>query len=101
VCHRRHLPSFPTRRSSDLDARFALVLGIAQPGAGGGQRLGKLTRSYPERTKREIEVLELAPHERHRDAKTLLDHLAVALGAAARSEEHTSELQSPDHLVCR
>src|SRR5207244_5243983 len=24
-----------------------------------------------------------------------------AWGAAARSEEHTSELQSPDHLVCR
>src|SRR5258708_27278848 len=23
------------------------------------------------------------------------------LSAAARSEEHTSELQSPDHLVCR
>src|SRR5258708_12822054 len=23
------------------------------------------------------------------------------LGASARSEEHTSELQSPDHLVCR
>src|SRR5207244_10560457 len=23
------------------------------------------------------------------------------LGAIARSEEHTSELQSPDHLVCR
>src|SRR5947208_5682732 len=23
------------------------------------------------------------------------------LGAALRSEEHTSELQSPDHLVCR
>src|SRR5258708_21804315 len=22
-------------------------------------------------------------------------------GSAARSEEHTSELQSPDHLVCR
>src|SRR5438552_389532 len=25
----------------------------------------------------------------------------VALDFAARSEEHTSELQSPDHLVCR
>src|SRR5258708_26360822 len=25
----------------------------------------------------------------------------VALLAASRSEEHTSELQSPDHLVCR
>src|SRR5258708_26592782 len=26
---------------------------------------------------------------------------AVRLGNAPRSEEHTSELQSPDHLVCR
>src|SRR5258708_27883139 len=25
----------------------------------------------------------------------------MVLGADARSEEHTSELQSPDHLVCR
>src|SRR5207244_12667015 len=29
-------------------------------------------------------------------------HTATALGwEIARSEEHTSELQSPDHLVCR
>src|SRR5258708_39323892 len=27
-------------------------------------------------------------------------HFAMA-GAGMRSEEHTSELQSPDHLVCR
>src|SRR5207244_13658375 len=27
--------------------------------------------------------------------------LFVVVVAAARSEEHTSELQSPDHLVCR
>src|SRR5207244_12940928 len=26
---------------------------------------------------------------------------ATALTVAVRSEEHTSELQSPDHLVCR
>src|SRR5207244_11499697 len=25
----------------------------------------------------------------------------IACGAVERSEEHTSELQSPDHLVCR
>src|SRR5258708_14713494 len=25
----------------------------------------------------------------------------MAAGVVARSEEHTSELQSPDHLVCR
>src|SRR5207244_5460353 len=34
-----------------------------------------------------------------------LEALAVVMGvvaaAAIRSEEHTSELQSPDHLVCR
>src|SRR5258708_15440025 len=31
------------------------------------------------------------------------DHDALALGlhVPERSEEHTSELQSPDHLVCR
>src|SRR5258708_12377573 len=27
--------------------------------------------------------------------------VAVVTGAGRRSEEHTSELQSPDHLVCR
>src|SRR5207244_8754002 len=31
--------------------------------------------------------------------RTLYDELAR--GADCRSEEHTSELQSPDHLVCR
>src|SRR5258708_31487569 len=29
------------------------------------------------------------------------DHLPAADTEKARSEEHTSELQSPDHLVCR
>src|SRR5258708_31141552 len=28
-------------------------------------------------------------------------HLLGRASGAARSEEHTSELQSPDHLVCR
>src|SRR5258708_20606179 len=31
-------------------------------------------------------------------AQALNEH---AIGAGGRSEEHTSELQSPDHLVCR
>src|SRR5258708_13002600 len=30
-----------------------------------------------------------------------LHHALELLVAAQRSEEHTSELQSPDHLVCR
>src|SRR5947208_9704278 len=29
------------------------------------------------------------------------DGTPVVVGPAPRSEEHTSELQSPDHLVCR
>src|SRR5438552_14022360 len=28
-------------------------------------------------------------------------YVIAAVGQASRSEEHTSELQSPDHLVCR
>src|SRR5947208_12317119 len=31
----------------------------------------------------------------------LLDLLVKTFDASRRSEEHTSELQSPDHLVCR
>src|SRR5258708_29448832 len=34
-------------------------------------------------------------------AKSVADAKTQRLLAAARSEEHTSELQSPDHLVCR
>src|SRR5947208_11867665 len=30
-----------------------------------------------------------------------LGQLALGMPAEIRSEEHTSELQSPDHLVCR
>src|SRR5207253_9491674 len=91
--HHRHLHSFPTRRSSDLSAcacfgRVTLVRGSvgaptahACPGngshhpenisAGRGGPRGELSR----------------PH----------------LGPASwcRSEEHTSELQSRGHLVCR
>src|SRR5258708_19971970 len=32
---------------------------------------------------------------------TLLSRLTSSLQPRNRSEEHTSELQSPDHLVCR
>src|SRR5258708_27327985 len=31
---------------------------------------------------------------------TLIEKIAIFVGHA-RSEEHTSELQSPDHIVCR
>src|SRR5258708_26856581 len=44
--------------------------------------------------------------ERRRDVDQALhdapfESTVIAAPASARSEEHTSELQSPDHLVCR
>src|SRR5438876_8572625 len=85
---RRVRPSFPTRRSSELapgvrgvPAGSAWIFAIA-PMSAGAVRIG-----------------------------TALLAIALVMGAiglftrsafaAARTEEHTSELQSPVHLVCR
>src|SRR5258708_31356597 len=35
------------------------------------------------------------------DAAHVVARARQLVGARARSEEHTSELQSPDHIVCR
>src|SRR5947208_10304356 len=43
---------------------------------------------------------ELSPTAARRRRGVLLCYTAISANAA-RSEEHTSELQSPDHLVCR
>src|SRR5207244_12677836 len=68
---RRTLPSFPTRRSSDLGRR--------------------LKRSFGLRHK--------APRDTTRLAGCCSPRMKWT--PQSRSEEHTSELQSPDHLVCR
>src|SRR5207244_12371373 len=34
-------------------------------------------------------------------ALTFINHITFLIQLGGRSEEHTSELQSPDHLVCR
>src|SRR5207244_12708723 len=69
----RDLHSFPTRRSSDL---AHLRQGQARAGGDGG-------RCY---------------QWRQRGARNRLCYPGRRM---KRSEEHTSELQSPDHLVCR
>src|SRR5690348_18359147 len=76
---RRVLHSFPTRRSSDLDddvvdARTGEVL--RQRVTLGLQALQQLLKT--------TQLVDLA-----------------CLDVSPRSEEHTSELQSPVHLVCR
>src|SRR5438552_5990197 len=76
----RDLHSFPTRRSSDLTPHHQklrtgrrLVLLLPRRGVHRGRRAhpAELTSAQPTRSR------------------------------PRRSEEHTSELQSPDHLVCR
>src|SRR5207244_13053606 len=89
-CHPRDLHSFPTRRSSDL-----ILITEAARGEGGvlvnkeGERY--MQRYLPGK-------MELGP----RDILSRAMIQEIKAGRAfERSEEHTSELQSPDHLVCR
>src|SRR5690348_18100772 len=77
----RHLHSFPTRRSSDLQLRPDQIGGlVALPAylpVGPTLRASLLSSVEP------------------------LPEATQRLLLLARSEEHTSELQSPVHLVCR
>src|SRR5438552_9840288 len=60
-----------------------------------------LTTAPTERQVRHVLWQEI--RKKHTNAKITLPGrlLTTRLDAGNRSEEHTSELQSPDHLVCR
>src|SRR5207244_11497937 len=93
----RDLYSFPTRRSSDLPAAvFGRIDGSARFGISADFSLrdgrfvkGTETRNYAECRDPDTGRLVIGPSN------------ASSTPALFRSEEHTSELQSPDHLVCR
>src|SRR5690625_6661090 len=78
----RHLHSFPTRRSSDLMHRRCCW---------------PPERLVPGASRRSLTSLQSAA--RRKDISTISS--SSAREAASRSEEHTSELQSRGHLVCR
>src|SRR5207244_5400035 len=78
----RDLHSFPTRRSSDListdgDGNHVSIAGALLRLENAGLRVRSL-----------IDV-------------SGTDTMTLTQNSDPRSEEHTSELQSPDHLVCR
>src|SRR5207244_13425811 len=75
------LHSFPTRRSSDLcrGPYCLLSYDAVEMLRAKGRRARRLAEGYPEWQSAGLPVDRSDP----------------------RSEEHTSELQSPDHLVCR
>src|SRR5207248_8158828 len=76
----RHLHPFPTRRSSDLESSFSPA-SLASP------------TSKP--SERKVSWAARLPSERPCHSRSSIE------SRAARSEEHTSELQSPYELVCR
>src|SRR5207244_13286373 len=91
---------FPTRRSSDLSARDVQhFIGETANRVAKLKRLGRY----------EIDIRQSVPSH-HGFGSFTSSSLSVVEGLLLhnsvpytrdRSEEHTSELQSPDHLVCR
>src|SRR5206468_8596434 len=81
----RTLPSFPTRRSSDLFNKFDRILTRACPQKLQGSHDAELTKAW-----KILWIGKLDVGEGVRKA-----------AVADRSEEHTSELQSRSDLVCR
>src|SRR5690606_39511131 len=82
--HRLDLRSFPTRRSSDL------ALGAVAPGAAHDRSLADQARG--------LHAVGRGPGG---GADDLDGAASGASGSRERSEEHTSELQSRENLVCR
>src|SRR5207244_12545030 len=90
--HPRTLHSFPTRRSSDL-ARNTCSAAPSSTNIGDQlSRAASWCRSPVRSTTTEVRPTRL---QRHRS------NIRLTTETNPRSEEHTSELQSPDHLVCR
>src|SRR5438552_12860385 len=88
---RGNLPADLRRAVERLDAA-AELLAAAAPAAGLESRvMAGIRRPLPSRARRLVRWLSTPQTVmvRIRDSRP-----------AARSEEHTSELQSPDHLVC-
>src|SRR5205823_8025923 len=87
------LHSFPTRRSSDLCDRRAVSR--TAPHAHRASVSARSCRLEPPRADGAVRG-RANRHDRHAACCP-----SAALGARARSEEHTSELQSLAYLVCR
>src|SRR5207244_13514501 len=79
----RDLHSFPTRRSSDLKSVLRFMPGTAPAALAGALK-------------------ETLPHlPADKPIAVVCSGQTCVPPTSDRSEEHTSELQSPDHLVCR
>src|SRR5207253_9127992 len=90
----RDLHSFPTRRSSDLDAEdlySAGTIGLLNAVRNFNPKSGTALETYAR-----VRIRGAVFDELRR-----MDWVPRSVHGKARSEEHTSELQSRGHLVCR
>src|SRR5438552_1182309 len=94
----RHSPPFPTRRSSDLTGHAPCFNCLYLYGPTGA-RLGTYRRTTPPGPWIYEGGRFWDFKYQEADELPVFDTEFGKLGL--RSEEHTSELQSPDHLVCR
>src|SRR5690606_40675805 len=99
--HHRAPHPFPTRRSSDLTCRRAveqLVVQASDQRVGGGALVElyfAARRSLDDVVQRSLKLERIARRIDRFTAREALEFLRD------RSEEHTSELQSRENLVCR
>src|SRR5207248_9224920 len=96
---KKNLHSFPTRRSSDLEPESRMKQELEQ---GLNQRLLveeelKNARETLEEIENELKILE----KERLILEESLEKNRNEIEQLKRSEEHTSELQSPYDLVCR
>src|SRR5205807_9806575 len=97
----QHFPPFPTRRSSDLEERAKDAKGAA--GDQCDPELLQAEDARPEDGRREAAGAAggaIGQDAGSDEARGRLLRLQL-LPLRVRSEEHTSELQSPCNLVCR
>src|SRR5207244_11895112 len=92
---------FPTRRSSDLNRQQARVAERNQLRVNRNDRQqARVMERNQLRANRMAERQQLQAN-RFNDRQMRVDNrMAARDQLRLRSEEHTSELQSPDHLVC-
>src|SRR5690606_42029527 len=95
------LHSFPTRRSSDLDHKFKIYISaLTQLNIDDHNRIPttdnriirRIVRDHQFRGHNAVTTISLWPRVRRGEEQHIFPF---------RSEEHTSELQSRENLVCR
>src|SRR5205814_3956612 len=95
-----HPHSFPTRRSSDLLVYLDNAASAQKPRA----VLDRMTQAYTSEyanVHRGLHYLANAATEAYEGGRERVTRFQNARRSEERSEEHTSELQSLRHLVCR